>query len=338
MFSAIGTDFTAFVLGLVLSLAASVLLVSRIERLAARLRLPEAVLGLLVALAADSPEIASAVTASLRGQANIGVGVVIGSNSFNIAALLGISSVVAGRIVFHRRVVLFEGIFGLWVVAIAALTILIRLDPRVGLLLVLVVALPYIVVSSVSRDTLSRFRLPPRSVEWLRRAVEEEEEELAPAISPTGPTGPRRFDGLVILASLVVVVSASALMEGAVVSIGNHYRISSLVTGGLILAIVTSLPNAVGAIYLTRKGRGGAVLSETMNSNMLNILAGLLIPASITGSAAATGSNELIVLWYAGLTVLALGLAYVATGLNRRSGAVVIIAYLGFVLIALTRR
>ena len=45
--------------GGVVALGASFLLVSRLERLAARMRLSEAALGLVVALAADSPEITS---------------------------------------------------------------------------------------------------------------------------------------------------------------------------------------------------------------------------------------------------------------------------------------
>ena len=42
--------------------------------------------------------------------ASVGAGVVIGSNVFNLAALLGLSAVVAGRIAFPRRVVLLAGI------------------------------------------------------------------------------------------------------------------------------------------------------------------------------------------------------------------------------------
>ena len=95
-----------FAAGVAVSLAASWLLVSRLERLGERAGLPEAWLGLVAALAADAPEITSAVTALARGQASVGAGVVIGSNVFNLAALLGLSAVVAGRIAFHRRVVL----------------------------------------------------------------------------------------------------------------------------------------------------------------------------------------------------------------------------------------
>ena len=50
-----------------------------------------------------------------------------------------------------------------------------------------------------------------------------------------------------------------------------------------MLAAVTSLPNAVAAVYLASRGRGAAMLSTTLNSNALNVAAGLLLPATITG-------------------------------------------------------
>src|ERR1700756_1239589 len=107
--------------GVVASLAASWLLVSRLERLGERAGFTEAWLGLVAALAADAPEITSAVTALARGQASVGAGVIIGSNVFNLAALLGLAAVVAGRIAFHRRVILMEGIVALWIAGVCVL-------------------------------------------------------------------------------------------------------------------------------------------------------------------------------------------------------------------------
>ncbi len=121
-----------FVAGVVVSLSASWLLVSRLERLGDRAGLSEAWLGLVAALAADAPEITSAVTALARGQSSIGAGVVIGSNVFNLAALLGLSAVVAGRVAFHRRVMLLAGLPGVWVAAVCLLTVTAVVSPAAG--------------------------------------------------------------------------------------------------------------------------------------------------------------------------------------------------------------
>src|ERR1035441_7793263 len=64
---------------------------------------------------ADAPEITSAVTALAGHQSKIGAGVVIGSNVFNLAALLGLSVVLAGKIGLHRRVIVMEGTVALWI-------------------------------------------------------------------------------------------------------------------------------------------------------------------------------------------------------------------------------
>ena len=95
-----------FVAGAAVSLGTSYILVTRLERIGERLGLSEALLGMVAALAADAPEITSAVAALASHQAKIGAGVIIGSNVFNLAALLGLGAVVAGGIALHRRVVL----------------------------------------------------------------------------------------------------------------------------------------------------------------------------------------------------------------------------------------
>ena len=114
----------AFVVGAVVSLATSWVLVSRIERIGGRLGASEAMLGLLAALAADTPEISSAVSALAHHQQSVGVGVVLGSNVFNLAALLGLGAMVGGGIALHRRVVALEGAIGVWVAAVTVLTVL----------------------------------------------------------------------------------------------------------------------------------------------------------------------------------------------------------------------
>ena len=81
-------------------------------------------------------------------------------------------------------------------------------------------------------------------------------------------------------AALVVVVAASIAMERGASSLGVHFGVPEIIVGGLVLAAVTSLPNAVSAVYLARRGRGAATLSTALNSNSLNVTAGLLIPAT----------------------------------------------------------
>jgi cation:H+ antiporter len=322
-------EIVLFCAGVAVSLAASWLLVSRLERLAERAGFSEAWLGLVAALAADAPEITAAVTALSRGQASVGAGVIVGSNVFNLAALLGLAALAAGWIGFHRRVVILAGGPGIWVAAVCLLATVAVVDPLAGLALTAVVLVPYLVVLGLRRSRMERLRLPDSWVRWLIAAVHDEESELADAIRPRRGTG---RDAAVAAAALVAVVGASTVMEVAATTVGHRYAVAGIVTGGLVLAVVTSLPNAVSAVYLARRGRGAAVLSTALNSNTINVVAGLLIPASVAGLGPRSGPDTLVAGWYAGLTVLALALAFRTRGLGRWSGAVIIAGYLAFVI------
>jgi cation:H+ antiporter len=321
-------EIVLFGAGVVVSLAASWLLVTRLERLGERAGFSEAWLGLVAALAADAPEITSAVTALSRGQASIGAGVVIGSNVFNLAALLGLAAMVAGWIGFHRRVVVLAGIPAVWVAGACLLTVAAVVSPAIGLALTMVVLVPYVTVLGMRRARMERLRLPGRWVRWLVAAVHEEETELLEAIRPQ--RGGWR-DAIAAAAALIVVIGASTVMEVAATTLGRRYAVADIITGGLVLAVVTSLPNAVSAVYLARRGRGAAGLSTAQNSNAINVVAGLLIPACLAGLGPRSGQGILVAAWYAGLTVLALALAFRGRGLGRISGVVIIAGYLAFV-------
>jgi cation:H+ antiporter len=260
-----------FVAAAALSLGASAVLVVRLERVGTRLGLSEALLGLVAAVAADTPEVTSAVTALAHGQHDVGTGVILGSNAFNLAALIGLGAVVAGGIKLHRRVVIFEGTVALWIAALAIAAVTGLITPVAALVL-----------------------------------------------------------------ALAVVVAASAAMERTASALGARWAVPGVITGAIVLAAVTSMPNAVAAVFLARRGRAAAALSEAFNSNTLNVLAGLLIPAVIIASPGLGGALRVAV-WYGVLTVATIALALAGRGINRRSGALIIAAYLVFAITVIAK-
>ncbi len=316
-----------FVAGAAVSLATSYVLVTRLERIGERLGLSEGMLGVLAALAADAPEITSAVAALSAHQSKIGAGVIIGSNVFNLAALLGLGAVVAGGIALHRRVVLLGGVVAIWIAAACLVTVLGLIPPAAGLIAVLAALLPYLVALGAGHARLQRLALARRWEAWLTVAVTEEEQELEEVIHPQPGRG---RDVAVAVAALVVVVVASVTMERSASLLGTHFAVPEIVTGGVVLAAVTSLPNAVAAVYLAARGRGAAMLSTTLNSNALNVTAGLLIPAAITGLGPPSPQSALIAVWYLVMTLASLGFAYRDSGVSRATGALIIGAYLVF--------
>lgn len=85
-----------FLVGLVMVVLGSDWLVSGATTIAEDLGISELVIGLtVVALGTSLPELATSVTASLKGETDIAVGNVVGSNIFNILIVLGTAGILA---------------------------------------------------------------------------------------------------------------------------------------------------------------------------------------------------------------------------------------------------
>lgn len=112
--------FVFLVLGLVgLPLGAD-LLVDNASVIARRYGVSDSIIGLtLVALGTSLPELATTVMAAIRRQADVALGNVIGSNMFNLLAIIGITTLVA-PIPVGREFLLFD----LWVMLAASLLII----------------------------------------------------------------------------------------------------------------------------------------------------------------------------------------------------------------------
>jgi cation:H+ antiporter len=324
---ALGAIFAA---GAVASLSASWGLVASLERIGARIGLSEALLGMLAALAADAPEITAAVTALIRGQGRIGAGVILGSNVFNIAALIGLAGVVAGYIALHRRVIELGGTVAVWIATVALLLVLGVLPPLAALLLALAVFVPYVLLLGGGRGRIAQLPLARSFTRWLLAAISEEEQELEPAIHPQRGT---RRDVLAAGVTILIVVGASIAMERSGSRLGERHGVPQIVIGGIVLAAVTSMPNAVAGVYLALRGRASAVLSTSLNSNAINLLAGLLIPTMFVGIGAASAQTTFVASAALAMTLLALGFAYSRRGLARAEGIALVVAYLLFAVV-----
>ena len=316
-----------FLAGAATSLVASWRLVAALERVGARAGLSEALLGMLAALAADAPEITAAVTALAGHENRIGAGVILGSNVFNIAALIGLAGVVGGHIALHRRVIELGGAVGLWVAGVSVLLVLGVVAPLAALVLALAVFAPYVVLLGLSHERTLRLPVPASWRQWLLFAIAEEEQELEPAIHPRRGRG---RDVLIALGAVVIVVGASIAMERSGSKLGARHGVSEIVVGGILLAVVTSLPNAVAGVYLALRARASAVLSTSLNSNAINVVAGLLIPTVFAGIAPPSAETTFVAASALAITVLALILAYRRKGLARADGAALVLAYLVF--------
>ncbi|MDX6546806.1 MAG: cation:H+ antiporter [Gaiellales bacterium] len=318
---------------LVVSVGSGFVLARELDRVGVRLGVTEGMLGILTALGADAPEISTAAVAVLSNKPTIGVGVVLGSNVFNLAALLGLSALVAGGVRVGRHAALLEGSAAIIVALLATGVAMGSIAPLPGLILVVLVIAPYALLASVRPARLSR--LPGRRVAgFLMDAVAEVHRDarldhLPPAASA--------LSVLLIPLTLIGVVGGSVGMVDAASSLGRDWDVSEAVMGTLVLAILTSIPNVVAALRLASHDRGSAVVSEAYNSNSANVLGGLCLPAALIGLGSATGLGTLTAVWALVMTLLSVVLLARAPGLTRRDGAALIAAYLLFVGVVLGR-
>jgi cation:H+ antiporter len=316
-----------FVAGLVVTVASSVVLARELDRIGERLGFSEALLGIVTAIGADAPEIASAVAAVVAGHTDTGVGVVIGSNVFNIAALLGLSAVVAGSVRIHPHGLVLNGCVAIVVAVSGALLVVEALPAWAAFVIALAVLVPYVVVSSLHERTRARLPAP------LRRAVSEEQRD-ARRDENAGPGG--RYDALIVVPALAGVVGGATAMVYAAQRLGDRWDISDVIVGTIVLAALTGIPNVLAAVRLALHGRGAACVSESLNSNNANIVIGLCMPALILGIGSASGLERFSAAAMVAMTAVATVLAYGGGGLTRREGATIIALYAVFVVIVCT--
>jgi cation:H+ antiporter len=330
----VGTAVPVFCVSVAASLVASLVFARKLDEVSERFGASEGLHGILTALGADAPEISTAVAAVAASHGRLGVGVIIGSNVFNLAALLGLSAVVAGHVAIHRHGLLFNGGVALIVTGIAAALVLGAIGALPATLLVVAVLAPYVFFLSIRRARIERIVPAGRARSFLVAAVEEEIEDLRTG-EPVPPAS--AADSLVLVATLAAIVAASVGMVHAATDLGRHWNVSDIVVGTLVLAAVTSLPNLLTAVRLALHKRGSAVASEALNSNSLNILAGLALPALVVSLGPATGLERFSVWWLVGMTILAVTLTYVRRGLHRMDGAAIILLYAAFAVVIATR-
>jgi cation:H+ antiporter len=330
----VGTAVPLFCVSVAASLVASLVFARKLDEVSERFGASEGLHGILTALGADAPEISTAIAAVGASHGRLGVGVVIGSNVFNLAALLGLSAVVAGHVGIHRHGLLFNGGVALIVAGIAAALVLGAFGAPAATLLLVAVLAPYVFFLSIRRERIERIVPAGPARRFLVAAVEEEIEDLQ-----TGEAVPRGSgaDAVVLIASLGAIVAASVGMVHAAADLGRHWGVSDIVVGTLVLAAVTSLPNLLTAVRLALHRRGAAVASEALNSNSLNVLAGLALPALFVSLASASGLERFSVWWLVGMTIFAVTLIYVRRGLHRVDGAVIVLLYAAFAVVIATR-
>ena len=216
--------------------------------LAAKFKIPQLVIGLtIVAMGTSAPEAAVSISAALKGNADITIGNIVGSNILNILIILGISSLITALTVAKSTVRWelpfliiisllhyfqgLDGIIGFWdgVVQLGLFAI------YLGYLLVMAKKHP-----DVNPPVLKRLKLWQALV-WTALGL-----------------------ALVVWGSDVAVDAASA--------IARAMGLSERFIGLTIVALGTSLPELFTSVSAARKGNADIAIGNIVGSNIFNIL------------------------------------------------------------------
>ena len=292
---------------LLLLFAGAELLVRGGSSSAIRLGLSPLVVGLtVVAFGTSSPELVVSIKSALVGQGDIAIGNVVGSNSFNIGVILGLTALICPLPV-HRQII--------------------KMDAPIAL--GLAILLPILLLGG----TLSRWEAAllfagilaymGLNIHLARRASNEPETYDAPG---TGVLKHWSLDILFILGGLGILVLGSRLLVDNSVSLARTLGISEAVIGLTIIAAGTSMPELATSVVAAFRKQADIAVGNVIGSNVFNMLAipgvsGLVKPLQSSG-VTLTDYGFMI-----GFSLLLIPLLYTGRVLHRLEGALLLAIY-----------
>ncbi|HSV87050.1 MAG TPA: calcium/sodium antiporter [Bacteroidales bacterium] len=299
--------------GLVLLYFGASFLIKGAVSVAMRAGVSVLVVGLtVVAYGTSMPEMVVSTMASFKDAGDIAVGNVVGSNIFNIAVILGISSLISPMRV-NLKVLRFDTPVML---GVALLFLLIFADFRISRLdaiLLFVLAVAYTVFNIVKS-----------------RKDEKKAEELG--IEPSISKIPRSVFidiGFILLGIGVLILGSNFLVTGST-ALARVFGASEAFIGLTIVAAGTSLPELATSLVAALKKQSDIAIGNVVGSNIFNILAILGI-SGIIHPIEATGISSVDILVMIGFSALVIPLMKTDVKISRREGAIMLLAYIAYV-------
>lgn len=301
-------DILFLILGLAAILAGANFLTDGAADLAKRFRIPEFIVGLtVVAVGTSTPELVISVLSALKGQGDMAIGNVVGSNLFNTFVILGVCALVAPLALTRENI---------------------RRDIPVGVAVaLLLLACGY--YGSVARPM--GIAMAVLYVVLLWYAVRSAKSAAAPAPHPE--LSPEHAKPMWLVALMIVgglgalVGGGEAFLHGAT-SVARRLGVSESVIAITLVAGGTSLPELASSVVSVVKGRAELALGNVIGSNTANIL--LILGVSATVRPLSMGTITLADIY---MVLLGAALLFVAAftfrrrALDRWEGAILLCIY-----------
>ncbi len=304
--------------------------------LAAKMRIPQLVIGLtIVAFGTSMPELATSVVSSVEGNVGFAVGNVLGSNIVNILLILGLSALFCALPVQKASLKIDLPVL----LGASALILLFGyFDDEIdrwegGLMAALLVAYTvFLIVGALKK----RDKEAPMSALNDHEVIVEGAEEPSKGGFNGWYEKMKERTWFLVIATLVglagIIGGAMLAVEGAE-DIAYMVGLSEKVVGLTVVAIGTSLPELITSVVAARKGETDIAVGNIVGSNIFNILmvaglSALIMPLPFSASGASFLIDGLIAL---GAAVLLAIFAYLPSHkLKRWQGIFMIACYAGY--------
>lgn len=229
----------------------------------------------IVAFGTSAPELVVSLQATLRGQSDIALGNVLGSNIFNVLFILGLSALITPLVV-SRQLVRFEVPL---MVLLSGLLGLLALDGRIGRLDGMLLCLGLVSYTAWAI-------IKSRSDERKAKAIE------LPGIEEIAMHGPGRvlLQIVLVLVGLGLLVLGSRLFSDSAVEIARGLGVSELVIALTLVAAGTSLPEVATSVMAALRGQRDIAVGNVVGSNLFNIMG--VLGVSATAAAEGIGISD----------------------------------------------
>ena len=293
-----------FSIGLVLLVKGADEMVSSAVQIALKFKLPSSIIGAtFIGFGTSAPELFASTGAALKGDLDLGIGNIVGSNIANSLLVVAVLYLALPKD-FSQKVKLNQ-ISPVWMAILTTVFVstyvLTNGFPFLlgSVLLILVI---YVIYKMISTESVDEGELlgEEKNYIWLR-------------------------GGLSLLATLY----GSQLVVDNAVAIAELFGVSSLIIGSTIIAIGTSLPEVAGTISAAKMRKPDIVFGNIFGSNLFNIgLVGATAIMISPGEISSVIDYQLFIMYFVSFIVIFLSRNVIKR--NSLLGYLFIVAYILF--------
>lgn len=301
------------VLGLFILLLGGKLLVDGASSIALKLGLSSGLIGLtVVAFGTSAPELLVSINAAIKGNGDISIGNVVGSNIANIGLVLGISGLFY-PIEISKANLRFDYLLML---AVTIAFFVLSMDQKISFWEGSGLVSGFILLNGYLLRNLGKGQ--PLENEL----VEENLEKIKKYSLPISVI-------LLILGIVGLYFGSEMLVENAVL-ISKEYGVSERIIGVTIIAIGTSLPELITSIIAALSKRTDLALGNILGSNIMNILSIIGITALIKPIGVSKEFIKTDYIWMIGITILLFPLMRTKMRVSKFEGSILLLSYFGY--------